>query len=85
MSAQTEIIAAVAECQYSSIINALEYFYQWAVKFDDRHKFTITSHRDQEQFNVCVVIRIHHHTFNDRRIWCWRTYEISSKHIWTTL
>jgi hypothetical protein len=28
MSAQTEIIAAVAECQYSSIINALEYFYQ---------------------------------------------------------
>jgi hypothetical protein len=28
MPAQTEIIAAVAECQYISVMNALEYFYQ---------------------------------------------------------
>jgi hypothetical protein len=55
MSAQTEIIAAVAQCQYISIINVLEYFYQWAIKFDDRHKFTIISHRDEKQFNVYVM------------------------------
>jgi hypothetical protein len=28
MSIQTNIIVAVAECQYISIVNALEYFYQ---------------------------------------------------------
>jgi hypothetical protein len=55
MSAQTNIIVAVAECQYISVMNALRYFYQWAIKFDDRHKLTIISHREQEQFNVCVM------------------------------
>ncbi len=28
MSAQTNIIVAVAECQYISVMNALRYFYQ---------------------------------------------------------
>jgi hypothetical protein len=55
MSAQTEIMIAVTECQYISIVNVLKYFYQWAVKFDDRHKLTMISHRDQKQFNVCVM------------------------------
>jgi hypothetical protein len=55
MSAQTDIIAVVAECQYISVVNVLRYFYQWAIKFDDRHKLTVISHRDQKQFNVCVM------------------------------
>ncbi len=36
-------------------MNALRYFYQWTIKFDDRHKLIIISHRDQKQFNVCVI------------------------------
>jgi uncharacterized protein (UPF0333 family) len=52
MSAQTNIIVAVTKCLYIFVINVLRYFYQWAVKFDDRHKLTIISHRKQEQFNV---------------------------------
>jgi hypothetical protein len=55
MSAQTNITTTIAECQYISVVNVLRYFYQWIVKFDDRHKFTIISHRDQKQFNVCVM------------------------------
>jgi hypothetical protein len=55
MSAQTNIIVAVTECLYISVMNVLRYFYQWAVKFEDRHKLTIISHREQEQFNVCVM------------------------------
>ncbi len=55
MSAQTNITVAVAECLYIFVVNVLEYFYQWTVKFDDRHKLTIISHREQKQFNVCVM------------------------------
>jgi hypothetical protein len=55
MSVQTNIIVAVAECLYIFVMNVLEYFYQWAVKFDDRHKLTIISHKEQKQFNVCVM------------------------------
>jgi hypothetical protein len=55
MSAQTNIIVVVTECQYISIMNALDYFYQWAIKFDDRHKLTMIFHKEQKQFNVCVM------------------------------
>jgi hypothetical protein len=55
MSAQTNIIAAIAECRYILVMNVLKYFYQWTIKFDDRHKLTIISHCDQKQFNVCVM------------------------------
>jgi hypothetical protein len=55
MSTQTEIIVTVAECQYIFVMNVLEYFYQWTIKFDDRHKLTIISHKEQKQFNVCVM------------------------------
>jgi hypothetical protein len=55
MSTQTDIIVAIAKCQYISVMNALKYFYQWTIKFDDHHKLTIISHRDQKQFNVCVM------------------------------
>ncbi len=55
MSAQTNIIVAIAECLYIFVMNVLKYFYQWTVKFDDRHKLTIIFHRKQKQFNVCVM------------------------------
>jgi hypothetical protein len=55
MSTQTNIIVAMTKCLYIFVVNVLKYFYQWAVKFDDRHKLTIISHREQEQFNVCVM------------------------------
>jgi hypothetical protein len=55
MSTQTNIIVAVTKCLYISVVNALRYFYQWTIKFDDRHKLTLISHREQEQFNVCVM------------------------------
>jgi hypothetical protein len=55
MLVQTNIIVAVAECEYISIMNVLEYFYQWIVKLDDRHKLIVIFHREQKQFNVCVM------------------------------
>jgi hypothetical protein len=55
MSTQTNITVVVTKCQYIFVMNVLKYFYQWAVKFDDRHKLTIISHKEQEQFNVCVM------------------------------
>ncbi len=55
MSAQIDIIVIVAECNFISIVDAVEYFYQWAIKFENRHKLIVISHREQEQFNVCVM------------------------------
>ncbi len=48
MFVQTDIIVAVTECEYISIVNVLEYFYQWVVKLDDRHKLIVIFHRKQE-------------------------------------
>ena len=55
MSIQADITAAVADCKYISVIDAMEYFYQWGVKLEDRYKQTIISHRGQKQFNVAIM------------------------------
>jgi hypothetical protein len=55
MSAQIDIIVVVADCNFISIVDAVEYFHQWAIKFENRHKFIVISHREQKQFNVCVM------------------------------
>ncbi len=46
MSAQTNIIVVIIECQYIFVINVLKYFYQWTIKFDDQHKLTMIFYRD---------------------------------------
>ena len=55
MPAQTDIIAAVSGCSHISIVDAQGYFYQWAVREEDRYKQTVITHRGQEQFNVAVM------------------------------
>jgi hypothetical protein len=55
MSVQIDIIVVVANCNFISIIDAVEYFDQWAIKFENRHKLIVISHREQKQFNVCVM------------------------------
>ena len=55
MSTQTDVIVAVVGCEFISMIDATGYFHQWTVKYDDRHKQTVISHRDQKQFNVIVM------------------------------
>ncbi len=55
MSTQTNITIVMTKCQYIFVINVLKYFYQEAIKFDDRHKLTIISQKEQKQFHVCVM------------------------------
>ena len=55
ISLQTDIIQAVSDCQYISVIDCFEFFYQWRIHFDDRHKLTVVIHRDQEIFKVAVM------------------------------
>ena len=55
MFSQTNIIAIVVEIKYIIVLNVLLYFYQWEVKSQNKHKQTIISHRDQEQFNVIII------------------------------
>ena len=55
MSFQTNIIVAVIECRFISIIDAANYFHQWTVKYENRYKQIVISHRDQKQFNVVVM------------------------------
>ena len=52
---QTDIIAAVRGCQYISTIDCTGFFHQWRVRKADCHKFTVISHRGQEQFNVAIM------------------------------
>ena len=52
---QDEIIVAVRNCQYISIIDCSAFFYQWRVHPSNRHKLTVVSHRGQKSFNVAVM------------------------------
>ena len=45
LSLQNDIIQTVQECAFISVINCFNFFYQWRVHSNDRHKFTIVSHR----------------------------------------
>ena len=52
---QSDILAGLIGCTHISTVDALSFFYQWAVKPEDRHKLTVNTHRGQEQFNVAVM------------------------------
>lgn len=52
---QSDIIAAVRDCPFISVVDASSFFYQWRVHPDDRHKLTVVTHRGQESFNVAVM------------------------------
>ena len=52
---QSDIIQAVQECRFISVIDCVSFFYQWRVHSNDRHKFTVVTHREQETFNVAVM------------------------------
>ena len=52
---QSEIIIAVRDCLYISVVDCTAFFYQWRVFSKDRHKLTVVSHRGQETFNVAPM------------------------------
>lgn len=55
MSLQTNIIAAMIETKFISTFDATIFFYQFKVCKQNRHKFTMISHRDQKFFNVTFM------------------------------
>ena len=55
LSLQNDIIQTVQECRFISVIDCASFFYQWRVHSEDRHKFTVVSHREQKTFNVAVM------------------------------
>ena len=55
VSFQTNILTAVSDCNFISIIDCLDFFYQWRIHSSDRHKLTVITHRDQKSFNVVVM------------------------------
>lgn len=55
MPLQEDIIAAVFECPFLTLLDAAAFFYQWSVATTDRHKLTVVSHRGQEEFQVAVM------------------------------
>ena len=52
---QAEIIILLWNKKYISIINCSKFFHQWRVKQNHRHRLTVSSHRDQEVWNVAVM------------------------------
>ena len=55
MSLQADIISAIADHSFISIVNVVDWFHQFKIRRSNRHKFTIVSHRDQKQFNVTLM------------------------------
>jgi hypothetical protein len=52
---QTNIINAVTDAKYISMIDAAAFFYQFRVKIADRHKLIVISHREQKYFFVASM------------------------------
>ena len=52
---QSDITSSVAGCRFISVFDAAGFFHQWLVRYKDRHKLTVVSHRGQEQFSVAVM------------------------------
>jgi hypothetical protein len=51
---QSDIIASVASFPYISTVDAVDWFHQFNVKRCDRFKFTVVSHRGQEESSVAL-------------------------------
>jgi len=51
----SDIIAAVSECPYITVVDALAFFHQFPLAEADRHKFTIVSHRGTERYRVAMM------------------------------
>ena len=52
---QSNIIAEIVDSSYIFIIDAVDWFHQFNVQRQNRHKFTIVTHREQEKFNVALM------------------------------
>ena len=52
---QAEILALLKNTTYISTVDAAAFFYQWWIKYHHRYRLTVSSHRDQETFNVPVI------------------------------
>ena len=52
---QSDIISAVRDCLYISIMNRVIFFYQWLMFWKNCHKLTVTIHQNLKHFNVTVI------------------------------
>ena len=52
---QTDIIQAIAECSYISVLDAVSFFYQWQVYSSHHQHFLIVSHHEQKIFQVMIM------------------------------
>ena len=55
ISLQTNIIFCVQDCEYIFIMNYVTFFHQWFVIEENRHKFTMMTHRDSKRWNVTIM------------------------------
>ena len=55
LPAQADIVGLVAGYEYISTVDAVGWFHQFLVQRGDRSKFTVVSHRGQEQSNVALM------------------------------
>ena len=52
---QLEILALLRKATHISTVDAAAFFYQWWVKRHHRYRLTVSSHREQETFNVPIM------------------------------
>ncbi len=68
MSLQSNIIEVVVDVKYIFVIDVVAFFYQFRVKFIDRHKLTIMSHHEQKYFLITSMKFKNSSTYAQRQI-----------------
>ena len=52
---QFDIISAIQNCKFISIMNCAVFFHQWQITSENRHKLTVVSHKNAKQWNVTIM------------------------------
>ena len=55
LSLQSDITAAVLRCSYILTVDVTDFFHQWKVQSEKRHKLTVVSHQGQKHYNITAM------------------------------
>ena len=55
LSLQFDITVLMINCEYIIVIDVAKFFHQWLIRYENKSKLIVVSHRDQKQFNVIVM------------------------------
>jgi hypothetical protein len=55
LTTQGDILNRIQGARHITVVDGMSYFYQFKIRKEDRHRFTVNTHRGAEILNVCLM------------------------------